>query len=117
MRFEDEVWEKVGPEARELLRKASRAHDSVAEEERPKVFTGVLWMTWVMGYFDHKYGPRSFFGYTMPPDRAEVASSSPNSSLEAEGPEPKRVDPLRQGQSRKSRRTHATGARAPNPQG
>jgi hypothetical protein len=76
MRFEDDIWEKIGADARELLRKASKAHDTVPEEERPKAFAGALWLTWVMGYFDHQYGRKSFFGYTMPPEK--VTSTPPD---------------------------------------
>jgi hypothetical protein len=76
-RLDDDVWEKVGAEAREILRKA---HDTVPEEARAKAFAGTLWLTWVTGYFDHEFGRKNFFGYTMPPEKPGSTLSPPDPS-------------------------------------
>lgn len=116
MRFEDDVWEKVGADARELLRKASKAHDTVPEEDRPKAFAGALWLTWVMGYFDHQYGRNSFFGYTMPSEKVNSTLPAPLPPKGEAGHTRTRKSRPPAGSARRSRRVSAENPHTAGPE-
>jgi hypothetical protein len=71
-RFANEVWDQLGPEARELIRSLSIEVDRLETGERAKIIGACLWLTWLGGYYDHLHGRRNFWGYELPPDAPPV---------------------------------------------
>jgi hypothetical protein len=96
--FVEEVWEKLGPEARKIIREATEAMDQLDSEARARHIGSIMWLGWITGYYDRKYGHRRLWGYVLPPEELPHPHEGP----------PKPTSPLgRVARHRQSRRVTA----------
>ncbi|MFI5417726.1 MAG: hypothetical protein ACHQ2Y_02345 [Candidatus Lutacidiplasmatales archaeon] len=47
--FTDLIWERIGPEVREMVRESWKVTHELGPELQPKVYACFLWVTWLRG--------------------------------------------------------------------